>query len=149
MDVSVHMIPQTMKIALDEGAFAPVREHFLDAGLDLRTPVDFVVPAHSWAFVKTGVHVQLPPSTRGHVCSRSGLNRDHGLTADGTIDEGYTGSIGVTIHNSSNEDYKFYRGDKVAQLVVEVIMRPVPVLSDVESFEKSERGDDGFGSTGA
>jgi len=148
MDLSVHMIQPTMKIALDDGAFAPVREHFLDAGLDLRTPVDFVVPAHGWTTINTGIHVQLPHSTRGHVCSKSGLNSKHGLTADGTIDEGYTGPLGVTVHNSSNEAYKFYRGDKVAQLVIEVIMRPVPILSDVESFEKSDRGDDGFGSTG-
>lgn len=137
---------KSMKFALDEGAIAPERAHDTDAGIDLKTPVDFVVPAHGFAFVNTGVHVELPWGTRGHVCSKSGLNRDHGLTADGTVDEGYDGSIGITVHNDGNEDYHFRRGDKVAQLVVEIIMRPR--LLQVDKIIGGERGSDGYGSTG-
>jgi dUTP pyrophosphatase len=136
-----------MKISLDNGAFMPIRAHELDAGIDLMTPICFTVPAHGFAFVDTGVHVELPPSTRGHVCSKSGLNKLVGITCDGTIDEGYTGSIGVTLHNDSDDDYRFIRGNKVAQLVVEPILRPT--LEVVEKVSGGERGDDGFGSTGA
>lgn len=135
-----------MKIMLDKGAIMPIRAHVTDAGIDLMTPVDFFVPAHGYAFVDTGLHVQLPPNTRGHVCSKSGLNKNHGITTDGTIDEGYTGSIGVTLHNDNNLPYMFKAGQKIAQLVVEPILRPELVLA--QSLDESERGENGFGSTG-
>jgi dUTP pyrophosphatase len=125
----------------------PKRAYALDAGLDLFTPIDFVVPAHGYAFVDTGVHIELPWGTDGHIRSKSGLNRYFGITADGTIDEGYTGSIGVTLHNSGDEDYRFACGDKIAQLVIEDIRRPTPV--QVSEIRGGERVDNGYGSTGA
>ncbi len=135
-----------MRYSLDKDALVPVREHQFDAGLDLLSPVDFVVPAHGYAFVDTGVHFELPHGTCGHICSKSGLNRYHGITADGTIDEGYTGSVGVTLHNDDDKDYEFHRGDKIAQMVIEEIRRPV--IMCVSQVMGSDRGDDGFGSTG-
>lgn len=135
-----------MQVQLDDDAIMPDRAHDLDAGIDLFTPVDFVVPAHGFAFVDTGVHVELPWGTCGHVCSKSGLNRNFGITADGTVDEGYTGAVGITVHNSGDSDYEFNRGDKVAQLVIELIARPKLVL--VSKVTGGERGDNGYGSTG-
>lgn len=135
-----------LNIFLDELAIMPERAHDLDAGIDLFTPVQFIVPSHGYSFVDTGVHIELPHGTCGHVRSKSGLNKKHGITVDGTIDEGYTGSIGVILHNSSDKDMTFERGDKVAQLVIEVILRPVPTL--VDSIHGGDRGDGGFGSTG-
>lgn len=135
-----------MNVSLDRDAIMPERAHELDAGLDLFTPVDFIVPAHGYAFVDTGVHVELPHNTRGHICSKSGLNKKHGITSDGTIDEGYTGSIGVVVHNSGDMPFLFVRGNKVAQLVIENIQRPS--ITIVDSINGGERGDNGFGSTG-
>ena len=135
-----------INVSLDEGAIMPTRAHLADAGLDFMTPVDFVVPAHGYAFCDTGVHVELPSSTCGHICSKSGLNRNHGITADGTVDEGYTGTIGITVHNDGDEDFQFRRGDKVAQMVIECILRPIPIL--VEKVDGGDRGDNGYGSTG-
>lgn len=135
-----------LRVALDDGAIMPERAHALDAGLDLFTPVDFVVPAHGYAFVDTGVHVELPWGTDGHVRSKSGLNRDFGITADGTIDEGYTGTVGVTLHNDGDDDHHFVCGNKIAQLVIEDIHRPMPVL--VSEIRGGDRGDNGYGSTG-
>lgn len=135
-----------MRVSLDDGALLPKRAYEFDAGLDLFSPVDFVVPAHGYAFVDIGVHVELPYGTRGHVCSKSGLNRFHGLTADGTVDQGYTNSIGVTVHNDDSEDYHFRRGDKVAQLVVEPIYRPE--IEVVDRIDGGDRGDNGYGSSG-
>lgn len=135
-----------MKVKLDENAIVPERAHDLDAGLDFFTPIDFVVPAHGFVFVDTGVHIELPYGTRGHICSKSGLNRKFGLTADGTVDEGYTGTVGITVHNDDDEDYHFARGDKVAQLVIEVILRPGILV--VDEISGGDRGDDGYGSTG-
>lgn len=135
-----------MRVVLDDGAKAPERAYDLDAGYDLFTPVDFVVPAGSYEYVDTGVHVELPRGTRGHICSKSGLARFHGLFTDGTVDEGYTDSIGITIFNHGAFDYTFKAGDKVAQMVIEAIFRPEIEVTD--SIIGGERGNRGFGSSG-
>jgi len=63
-----------MKVQLDEGAIMPTRAHGTDAGLDLYTREDKVVPAHGYATFDTGVHIELPPNTYGKLESKSGLN---------------------------------------------------------------------------
>ena len=135
-----------VNVQLDEDAIMPDRAHDTDAGLDLFAREDFVVPKHGYVFHDTGVHIELPLLTDGHVRSKSGLNRNHGITADGTIDEGYTGPIGVTLHNDGDDDYHFKHGDKIAQLVIEPIYRPMPI--QVSEVLGGDRGDGGFGSTG-
>lgn len=137
-----------MEVALDEGAFTPVRALEGDVGYDLFTPRPFLVPAHGYATVDTGVHIKLPPDTRGHVCSKSGLNRYRGITTDGTVDPNYRGSIGVTLHNSGDEDVLFDTGQKIAQIVIEPILRPDVVIVD-HLDNDTDRGSNGFGSTGA
>lgn len=135
-----------MKIKLDVGAFMPVRAHATDAGADLRSPIDAVVPARGARIIDTGVHIQLPHGHVGMLKSRSGLNVWFGITSEGVIDEGYTGSIKVKLYNHGDEPYKIERYDKITQLVV------VPCeyvnFDLVEDLEDSERGGDGFGSTG-
>ena len=152
-----------MKILLDKGAIMPTRAHPYDAGLDLYTPVDVTVPGCTaigrvrdfmvdgvaWigsAVIDTGVHMQIPESCVGFVKSKSGLNENHGLTAEGVIDCGYTGSIRVKLYNHTTEPYHFKAGDKIAQLVIlPCVLLP---LEEVDSLEDTERGEGGFGSTG-
>lgn len=83
-----------MKIVLDLLAFMPTRAHEYDAGLDLYSASDdvYIYPGESELF-DTGVHVQLPKNTVGFLKSKSGLNVKHGITSEGVIDVGYTGSI--------------------------------------------------------
>ena len=135
-----------MNIMLDEKALMPTRGHATDAGLDLLSPIDTVVPAKGSITIDTGMHIELPPNTAGFLKSKSGLNVKYGITSEGVIDVGYTGSIAVKLYNHSNIDYAVSRGDKISQLVVMKIA--IPSLDVVESFEKTERGDKGFGSTG-
>lgn len=135
-----------MNIMLDEKALMPTRGHATDAGLDLLSPIDTVVPAKGSITIDTGVHIELPPNTAGFLKSKSGMNVKYGITSEGVIDVGYTGSIAVKLYNHSNIDYAVSRGDKISQLVVMKIA--IPTLDVVESFEKTERGDNGFGSTG-
>lgn len=135
-----------MEIMLDEGAYMPSRGHNTDAGLDLRTPKAVTVPAYGSVTVDTGVHVELPHGCAGLLVSKSGLNVKHDITSTGLIDEGYTGSIVVKIYNHGGEDYAFEAGDKVTQLVVlPVVCEP---LEQVAAFNRTARGDNGFGSTG-
>lgn len=135
-----------MEIMLDNGAHMPSRGHETDAGLDLRTPEAAIVPAYGSVTVDTGVHVALPHGCAGLLVSKSGLNVRHDITSTGLIDEGYTGSIVVKLYNHGGEDYAFEAGDKISQLVViPVVCEP---LEQVSAFNATERGDDGFGSTG-
>jgi len=135
-----------MKIKLDKGAFMPVRAHDTDAGADLRSPIETVIPASGSRVIDTGVHIQLPHGYVGMLKSKSGLNVIHGITSEGVIDEGYTGPINVKLYNNVDVPYKIERGDKITQLV---IMPCEYVDFDlVDDLEDSERGGDGFGSTG-
>ena len=136
-----------MRIVLDENAFKPIRAHAGDAGLDLRTPRDVYIESKGSAIIDTGVHIELPPMTVGEIKSKSGLNFKHGLTVPtGTVDYAYTGTKQVKVYNHSNQPYKFKRGDKIAQLVVCPIL--LPEVEVVDSLEDTERGNNGFGSTG-
>lgn len=135
-----------MNIQLNEQALMPVRAHNKDAGLDLLSPVDTVVPAKGSISIDTGVHVELPPNTAGFLKSKSGLNVKYGITSEGVIDVGYTGSITVKLYNHSGMDYTVRRGDKISQLVVVKI--DTPELVPVVKLADTERGNGGFGSTG-
>lgn len=135
-----------MEIILDNGAHMPSRGHKTDAGLDLRTPKTVTVPAYGSATIDTGVHVALPHGCAGLLVSKSGLNVRHGITSTGLIDEGYTGSIVVKLYNHGGGDYQLAAGDKITQLVVIPVVRES--LEQVSAFNATERGDNGFGSTG-
>lgn len=135
-----------MNIMLDSTALMPTRGHATDAGLDLLSPIDTVVPAKGSISIDTGVHIELLPNTAGFLKSKSGLNVKYGITSEGVVDVGYTGSIAVKLYNHSGMDYAVRRGDKISQLVVVKIDTPELVL--VDKLADTERGNGGFGSTG-
>ena len=136
-----------MKIVIDNGCFMPTRGHEHDAGMDLRTPTAFGIKAGGSAVIDTGVHVQIPIGMVGMLKSKSGLNVKHGITSEGVIDTGYTGSVRCKLYNHGNEDVSFKKGDKITQLVIMPIYLP-ETLEVVDSLEETERGANGFGSTG-
>lgn len=133
-------------VQLDEGAYMPERAHELDAGLDLRSPIDTRVPKRGSAIIDTGVHIELPVNTAGILMSKSGLNVKFAITNEGVIDCGYNGSIVVKLYNDSKRNYKVKRGDKISQLLILPVLYLKPV--QVNKIEGGERGDNGFGSTG-
>ena len=135
-----------LKVVLDDGAFIPKRAHEDDAGLDIRSPISLWLYAHDSVVIDTGIHIEIPKGYVGMLKSKSGLNVKHGLTSEGVIDSGYTGSIRVKLYNNSSEMYKVERGDKITQLVIFPIL--TPDIEVVESLEETERGNNGFGSTG-
>lgn len=134
-----------MKFAVDEGGFAPVREHKTDAGVDLRTPRNVIISPHSSEFVDLLVRVEIPKGYVGLLTSKSGLMNKE-IKTTGTIDCGYSGTIGCRIFNHSDGHVLFKRGDKVTQLVV------MPCITDevetVDEIKAGDRGENGFGSTG-
>lgn len=136
-----------MKIKLDDGAFLPIRQHSMDAGLDLRAKERQVVPAKGSATFHTGVHIKLPNGTAGILISKSGLNVNFDITSTGLIDEGYDGEIVVKLTNHGGFDYTVEAGDKISQLVIVPVLRgKIEIVDDLQQY--TERGSNGFGSTG-
>lgn len=150
-----------IKVKLDEGAMLPQRAHATDAGADIFAPHDVTVPPSSLAstdhptnatpvkvgcaIVRTGVHVELPPTTVGMLKSKSGLNVKSGIISEGVIDEGYSGEIVVKLYNLTNEPVYLPAGSKITQLCVMPVC--YPTFSEVEEINSGARGDAGFGST--
>lgn len=151
---------------LNPEARLPERKHQYDAGYDLYSCSAGVVPARSKAIIETGIAIQMPkvlqhsvlrhPATLdevsstlvGIIKSRSGLsakfNIEHGA---GVIDFSYTGPLNVILYNHSDEDFVYDKHTRVAQLVILPVA--IPSIVEVNDFDSiSDRGDNGFGSTG-
>lgn len=130
----------------------PLRAHKHDGGLDLLTPRDVLIGRGKSEVIDTGVHVEIPEGCVGLLMSKSGLNVKHGITNEGVIDCGYTGSVVAKLYNNGDEDVFLEAGDKITQLLIV----PVNYLFDLEEVDStdsfyggsSERGDNGFGSSG-
>ena len=141
---------EVMVKVLDDGLPLPAYAHPGDAGADLRSAVEVTIAPGERVLVPTGVAIALPPGHAGFVHPRSGLAARHGISivnAPGTVDEGYRGEILVNLVNLDRHDsFTVRRGDRIAQLVVQRVERPVFVL--VDSLTETSRGDTGHGSTG-
>lgn len=135
-----------INVMLDKGAYMPEKAHNVDAGFDLRTPIDITVEGVNHAIIDTGVHIEIPEGYVGMLKSKSGLNVKYNLVGEGVIDAGYTGSIRVKLYNHGRESYKFRKGDKITQIVILPIPDVKMIL--VDKLAETERGDNGFGSTG-
>jgi dUTP pyrophosphatase len=120
-----------------------------DAGYDLRSAENAVVPARSRHTVNTGVSIALPAGYVALVHPRSGLAAKHGITvlnAPGTVDAGYRGQMLITLVNHSDEDFEITRGDRIAQMLFQKFESARFV--HVTELPGSQRGSAGFGSTG-
>jgi len=123
----------------------------LAAGVDLPAAVEerLTLAPGERAAVPTGFALALPPGYEGQVRPRSGLALRHGLTvanAPGTIDADFRGEVCVILINLGRAPVTILRGDRIAQLVVAPVARPV--WSEVASLPASRRGEGGFGHTG-
>lgn len=136
-----------MKIVLDEGAKMPVRAHPDDAGMDLFSREDFCLWPGGHHTFDTGVHMQIPHGFFGHIESKSGLNvNDSIVSCGGIIDENFTGSITVKLYNLGRKDKVFKVGQKIAQIIIQPYI--APELELVDSLPETDRGSNGWGSTG-
>jgi len=130
-------------------AVLPAYAHASDAGMDLRSVDDVVVPPGGRALVHTGLVMALPPMHEGQVRPRSGLALKHGVTVlntPGTIDAGYRGEVGVILANFGDAAFPVKKGDKIAQLVVAPVLQPS--VEEIDVVDETDRGAGGFGSTG-
>jgi len=122
------------------------------AGLDLRACIDAPVELRPGGslLVPSGIAIHLAdPGLAALVLPRSGLGHKHGIVLGnlvGLIDSDYQGQIMVSLWNRSAEPYTLQPMERIAQLVIVPVMQVA--LNIVEAFAASERGADGFGSTG-
>ena len=130
-------------------AVLPAYAHPSDAGMDVRSVADLVIPAGGRALVPTGLVAIIPPMYEIQVRPRSGLALKHGVTVlntPGTIDSGYRGEIGVILANFGDREFSVSKGDKVAQLVFAPVVQPK--IEETDTIDDTDRGAGGFGSTG-
>ncbi len=125
----------------------PTRAKEGDAGLDLYSVESCVVEPMGRRAVRTGIALEIPMGYVGLVWDKSGLAAKGGIkTMGGVIDSGYRGEIQVILANLGDGTHVIAAGDKIAQLLIQhVELLPVEEVSDLAD---SERGADGFGSTG-
>lgn len=135
---------------LHPSATLPASAHPGDAGLDLTSVADVKLEPGERAIVPTGIAVAIPAGYAGYVQPRSGLAAKQGIgivNSPGLIDSGYRGEVKVILINLGSEPVSIEQGDRIAQLVI-LAVPPVTVI-DVDTLPDTERGDAGFGSTGA
>lgn len=158
---------------LSEDAVLPTKAFPTDSGWDLTAVEDVIVEPGETVVVKTGIAVELPAGYEAQIRPRSGITSRTKLRVQlGTIDQSYTGEIGVIVDNiaQGGSEFNSYltvepvltphfsrkyaqgtylirKNDRIAQLVI----TKLPTLEAVEITELrvSERGGNGFGSTGA
>jgi dUTP pyrophosphatase len=135
---------------LDPRARPPARTREGDAGYDLRCLEGFRLAPGERAMIGTGVAIALPPNVAGLVTPRSGLAARHGISlvnSPGLVDPNYRGELRVVLVNLGAEPFEAQAGDRIAQLLL--IPFWAPELEVVAELPPSDRGPNGFGSSGS
>src|SRR5699024_3417160 len=161
---------------LSDDAIIPTRAHKTDRGFDLYATENVIIEPGETKIIPTGIAVQLPKGMEAQVRPRRGVTGKTKLRVQlGTIDNSYTGEIGVIvdcvgyvlnkdgsispryglvdgsvseeeIESSNYGSHKIRKGDRIAQLVVQHL--PQVEAVEVDTLDETDRGEGGFGSTG-
>lgn len=146
---------------LTEDAIVPHRSREGDACFDLYSINDYVVLGRSKTTIPTGIAIELPVEYEAEIRPRSGISLngleckcfdiDEFVVADidviqGTIDSNYRGQINIIVRNNSNCDIVIPKHTKLAQMKINYA--PDVELVEVEELSDSNRGTNGFGSSG-
>ena len=139
-----------VKIFNNSGNETPHEATNGSVGFDLRANETVTVSPKQRVIIKTGIHIQMPETMFASIRPKSGIStKTPLLVIEGTIDSDYTGEIGVIVHNYSEEFYTVEKGIKIAQLIFEHAIIPyIAEVMGLSEFEETERGSNGFGSTG-
>lgn len=118
-----------------------------DAGMDFYSVEDVVVGVGERRAVKTGIKIEIPDGYVGLIWDKSGLAVNNGITTmAGVIDSGYRGEVMVVLYNVGSEVFEIKKGMKIAQMLIQKIENPK--IEIIEQLSESNRGENGFGSTG-
>lgn len=136
---------------LSDTAKVPVKAHAGDAGFDLFADEDVTIKYGQTAIVATNIAIALPEGYVADIRPRSGLTSKTNIRVHyGTIDSNYRGNVGIIVENGAKAEYSksvvIEKGDKIAQMVI--LPLPKVQMLEVDSLETTDRGTNGFGSTG-
>ena len=140
---------------LDNGFGLPLPKYETEgaAGLDLfaatKEDTKIIIPPRKAEMIPSGIAISVPSGYEAQIRPRSGLAAKNGITvlnSPGTIDSDYRGEILVMLINHSNKDFEILRGMRIAQMVISKIEQFN--LISVDELDTTDRGKDGFGSTG-
>lgn len=137
---------------LSPDAVDPSYNYEKDSGFDLYAIEDVSLAGMSRAMIGTGLAFDIPDGYEIQVRPKSGLAINYGLTVlntPSTIDGGYVGEVKVILFNASRETYQVKKGMKIAQAVLCPVQQGKYVnLENLDELPQTDRGDNGFGSTG-
>lgn len=134
---------------LHKDAIIPHYEHEGDSGFDIYTIEDCDIRFGEITFIHTGISVEIPEGYELQIRPKSGLAVKEGITivnSPGTVDSGYRGEIMIIATRAITGFYLAKKGTKIAQGVIMKVERAN--IKEVEELEDSDRGENGFGSTG-
>lgn len=132
---------------IDAEAVMPKYAIVGDAGLDLYSAEDVVIGVGSRRAVKTGIRMEIPEWHVGLIWDKSGLSVKHGITTmAGVIDANYRGEVAVVLYNAGDMPFEIKKGMKIAQMLIQRVESPE--IEVVEALNETNRGENGFGSTG-
>ncbi|MDO8558910.1 MAG: dUTP diphosphatase [bacterium] len=118
-----------------------------DAGMDLFSCEDCLIFPLDKKALKTGLKIAVPAGFAGFISDKSGLALNYSLTTlAGVLDSGYRGEVMVILMNLGKEPYVVKKGQKIAQLIIKKIEKPEIVEGNLD---ETQRGEKGFGSSGA
>lgn len=133
-----------------EDAIIPTYAHEGDAGLDLYAMEDTILYAGIPVLIGTGISIELPVNYEAQIRSRSGLSLKNVIVVNspGTIDCNYRGEIKVILLYNGIDSKRMIidKGDRIAQMVINKL--PKVEIIEVDNLSDSNRGSDGFGSSG-
>jgi dUTP pyrophosphatase len=130
---------------LNENAKLPERKREGDAGLDLYCAEEFEINPNEIKIVGTGIAIEIPKGYFGLIKDRSGLATNGLHVLAGVIDENYRGEIKVVLINLGKEKLKFEKHSRIAQLIIIPYLK---VKIEESELDQTERGRNGFGSSG-
>lgn len=138
-------------LKLNKNAKLPSYGSVSAAGADLYAchEGDTVIPPHKTVFIHTGIAMEIPEGFVGLIYARSGLACKRSLAPAnkvGVIDSDYRGEIIVALHNSSDEEQTISEYERIAQIVITPYLTADFIQTDI--LDDTERGKNGFGSTG-
>ncbi len=145
------MYTEYMKLYIkkvDQNAKLPTYAHASDAGMDMYALERIEIAPLERVQIKTGIAFELALGYVALVWDKSGLSHKKGIKVlGGVLDAGYRGEILIGVVNLGSEKVVFEAGDKVAQVLIQKIEHVE--IEEVEELSTADRGEQGFGSTGA
>ena len=131
-------------VKMSADAKIPTRATEESAGLDLYSPVDYIIPPHGQLLVPTQIKLRVPLGYYGRLASKSSLAILHQLhVGAGAIDPDYMGEIMVLLINAASRVHNLAKGAPLAQLILEKIS--TPLLKEVDELPPTARGAQGCG----